>query len=128
MPDLERDLRALGHELAFPPTPDLVARVRARTVVPHRRPAWRPLAILLAALAVAVGIAFAVPAARSAILHAFDIGGVHVQLVDRLPERPLRHVRIPGRRTSLGDARRAVGFGFGLPTAEGFDHPDEVYV
>jgi hypothetical protein len=130
MPELERDLRVLGRELAFPPTPDLVARVRARTAEPRRRPApaWRRLAIVVAALAVAVGIAFAVPAARSAILHAFGIGGVRVQLVDRLPERPLEHARIPGRRTSLGDARRAVRFAFGVPTAEGFDHPDEVYV
>jgi hypothetical protein len=130
MPDLVRDLRALGRELVFPPTPDLVTRVRARTEEPPRRrvQAWRPLAIALAVLAVAVGIAFAVPAARSAILHAFGIGGVRVQLVDRLPTRPLGHARIPGRRTSLADARRAVGFGFGVPTAEGFDHPDEVYV
>jgi hypothetical protein len=132
MPDVERDLRALGRELAFPPTPDLVAAVRARTAERRGtfglRPAWRPLAVALAVVAVAFAIAFAVPAARSAILHAFGIGGVRVELVDRLPERPLTVARIPGRRTTLGAARTAVTFRFGVPAADGFEHPDEVYV
>jgi hypothetical protein len=130
MPDLERDLRALGGELAFPPTPDLVTAVRARTAEPRRRfaGAGRPLAIILAALAVAVAIAFAVPAARSAILRVFGIGGIRVQLVDRLTEHPLGRARIPGRPTTLEAARAAVAFDFGVPAADGFDDPDEVYV
>lgn len=130
MPDLERDLRALGGQLAFPATPDLVTAVRARTAEPRRRfaGAVRPLAIVLAVLAVAIAIAFAVPAARSAILHAFGIGGIRVQLVDRLPEHPLGRARIPGRPTTLEAARAAVAFDFRVPAADGFDDPDEVYV
>lgn len=92
MTELERALVALGHELEFPAAPDLAASVGARL---HRRQ-WpgrrRPLALALAVVLVAFGIAMAVPPARSAILDFFHIGAVTVEQVDTLPaaqERPL---------------------------------------
>jgi hypothetical protein len=89
MSELERALVALGSELEFPPTPDLVGPVRARLA---RRPRWRMLAAAVALLAVAFGIAMAVPQARSAILRFFHIGAVTVERVETLPHaarRPL---------------------------------------
>src|SRR5215211_7947345 len=90
MTELEQALVALGRELEFPPTPDVVGAVRER-LEPRR--AWRrPLVFALAALVVAFGIAMAVPPARSAILEFFHIGAVSVERVETLPpaqERPL---------------------------------------
>src|SRR5438105_2103223 len=89
MPELERALVALGSELEFPATPDLVGPVRRRLA---RRAPWCVLAFALALLAVAFGIAMAVPQARSAILRFFHIGAVTVERVETLPraeQRPL---------------------------------------
>jgi hypothetical protein len=89
MTELERALVALGAELEFPPTPDLTGAVRARL---ERRRWFRPLVFAVAALVVGVGIALAVPPARSAILRFFHIGAATVEKVETLPpaqQRPL---------------------------------------
>jgi hypothetical protein len=89
MTELERALVALGNELEFPPTPDLVGAVRERL----RRRRWRrPLVFAIALGALALGIALAVPPARSAILRFFHLGAATVERVETLPparERPL---------------------------------------
>jgi hypothetical protein len=82
MTELERALLQLGHELEFPPEPDLRGRVRERIV---RRRWVRPLAFAVALVVVAFGIAMAVPQARSAILDFFHIGAVTIQRVETLP-------------------------------------------
>jgi hypothetical protein len=90
MTELERALLAVGRELDFPPQPDLAAAVRAR--LEKRRFRWRSALFAAAALFVAIGIAMAVPPARSAILRLLHIGAVTVERVDTLPaarERPL---------------------------------------
>jgi hypothetical protein len=128
---LERVLRELGGVLAFPPAPDLVAGVRARIAErPPRRllPQRRTLIVALAALAAAIGIAFAVPPARSAILRVLGVGGVRIELADKLPERPLGGARIIGNRVGLAEARRRVDFRLRVPGREGFDHPDSVHL
>src|SRR5919202_5784051 len=87
MPELERELRALAAQIAYPLTPDLAAAVRQRVQAQPRRRAWaRPLAVAIAVAAVAIGAAFAVPPARTAILRFFGIGAVRIHFVDRLPE------------------------------------------
>src|SRR5437763_2987970 len=90
MTELERALVALGGELEFPPTPDLVDAVRERL---RRRRSWvRPLVFAVALGALAVGVALAVPPARSAILKFFHVGSATVERVGTLPraqERPL---------------------------------------
>src|SRR5919198_2053071 len=94
MTELERALLGLGEEIEFPPAPDLVPRVRER-LEPRgfdlfaRRNA---VAVALALLVVAFGIAMAVPQARSAILRFFHIGAATVERVETLPraeQRPL---------------------------------------
>jgi hypothetical protein len=122
----------MGAEIAFPPTPDLAAAVAARIAERPRRRTWltprRPLVVALAALVVAVGIAFAVPPARSAILRVFGVGGVRIELVDELPERPVTGARVLGDRVDLGEAPRRVDFPVAVPRRDGFDEPDAVYV
>src|SRR5919201_2152062 len=87
MTELERALLGLGEEIDFPAAPDLVTRVRER-LEPRgfdlfaRR---NVVAVALAVLVVAFGIAMAVPQARSAILRFFHIGAVTVERVETLP-------------------------------------------
>jgi hypothetical protein len=91
MTELERALAAVGQELELPPQPDLVAGVRAR-LERRRLFGWRVLALAAALVAVAFGIAMAVPPARSAILRFFHLGAATVEQVDTLPparQRPL---------------------------------------
>jgi hypothetical protein len=89
MNELERALVRLGDDLVFPETPDVAAAVRARLQQepPARRwaPSRRALVVAFAALAVAVGAAMAVPAARTAILEFFGLRGATVTRVDTLP-------------------------------------------
>lgn len=97
MTELERALVALGGDLDFPDTPGVWHQVEKRI----RRRRWqRPAVLALVAAALAVGIAFAVPPARSAILKFFHVGSVTVERVDTLP---------PAQRgsfaTGLGPAR-----------------------
>jgi hypothetical protein len=78
------DLRSL--EIAWPETPEF------RFELAPRRRARRPLAVAVVVALAAVAAAFAVPQSRGAILRFFDIGGVTIVRVDRLPpaeERPL---------------------------------------
>ena len=91
MTELEHALRELGRALELPPAPDVAGRVAAR-IGPRRRLPVRRIALALAAIAVAVGIAFAVPPARSAILRFLGFGAVRIERVETLPaarERPL---------------------------------------
>lgn len=88
MAELEHELRALADALDWPATPAL----SFRPVAAGRRRRARTLVAVLAVLAVAVTVALAVPASRSAILRVFDLDGVTVERVGSLPpaeERPL---------------------------------------
>ncbi|HKP19789.1 MAG TPA: hypothetical protein VJT84_15035 [Gaiellaceae bacterium] len=80
----ERELQALAAHIDFPAERDLAPAVRARLA--PRRGRRRALVVVLAAVAVAIGVAFAVPPARSAILRFFHIQGVTVEVVDKLPQ------------------------------------------
>lgn len=94
--DLERDLRALRVE--WPATPVFALELR------HRR---RRLPLVAVAIALAaVAVAFAVPQSRASILHFFDIGRVHVRVVDTLPPTRERSLSTGlGTRVSLQEAR-----------------------
>src|SRR5690242_19356175 len=97
MTELERALVALGNELDIPATP--AVRHGGEQRLQRRR--WiRPAVFALAAGVVAVGIAMAVPPARSAILKFFHIGSVTVERVDTLPPAQTRPFA-----TGLGPAR-----------------------
>jgi len=109
MTELERALVQLGRELDLPPEPDLRSRVRERI---ERRPRYRrALVPALALLLVALGIAFAVPDARSAILRFFHIGSATIERVETLPparERPLTAGLGPALSLRDAEARSGV--------------------
>jgi len=117
----EQELRALAAWIEFPEDRDLAPAVRARLRGrPSRR---RAVVVVLATALAAVGIAFAVPPARSAILRTFHLQGVRIEYADRLPvvrTAPL-DLGIPIRSA---DAEQTAGF---RPLASGLlGAPDEV--
>jgi hypothetical protein len=127
---LELRLRALGHELELPAEPDLAAGVLQRLSLSGARPFhWRRAAALaLALLAVAVATAFAVPQARTAILHFFHLGGATVIRVETLPPAVERS-QAGGLGTPLprDEAERRLGFRLLVPPFKG-EGPSRVYV
>jgi hypothetical protein len=127
--ELERELRSLGEALAFPAAPDLVPSVRARLAAePARRPVFRrPLVVALAALALSVVAAMAVPPARTAILEFLHIQGATVERVDEPPEvtRVDLGLAVP---VSLEEARARLAFEPLVPDFPGLGPPDAIYV
>ena len=104
---LERELAALGSEIDYPPTPDLVTRVRGELAGPATS-GWRLLGLrrlrlsvvlALVALMVAVGLAAAV---------FYGLGGLRIVFVQQLPSVAPETVA-PG---SLG-----AGLGLGQDTS-----------
>jgi len=113
MTALEQQLRALP--VAVPDAPDVAPAVLVRL---EGRPfPWRRAAVLaLAVLAVAIAAAFAVPQARTTILHWFHIGGATIERVETLPPAVERsQAGGLGRPMSLKEAEQAVGFQLMLP-------------
>src|SRR2546430_9291956 len=107
MTELERALVALGRELDIPAGPDLGSRVRERI---ERKPRRRRVAVLALALLVALGIALAVPPARSAILRLCHIGSVTIERVETLPHAQERSlVAGLGPPLSLREAEKIAG-------------------
>ena len=123
MTELERALVLLGEELAFPPAPDVSVRVLARVAEPPPRRRRRALVLVVAALAVAIGAAFAVPQARTAILDFFGLRGATVQRVETLPVVPPRTAQALdlGRELEPEELEGAL-----VPSALG--PPDAAYV
>ena len=116
MSSLEQRLQELGRELAFPAEPDLSADVR-NTGRPFP---WRRVALAAAVVAVALGAAFAVPQARTAILRWFHLRGVTVERVETLPEAQERSSAGGlGPRLTLEQAQRRLGFRLLLPQLDG---------
>jgi hypothetical protein len=122
--ELERELRAL--QLEWPSEPELAPRVRARLAT-ERRPrfGWRGVAAVAVALvAIAIGAAFAVPSARSAILRWLGLEHVRVVRVETLPPAHKLASADLGTRTTMAGAARRADFGLlRLPQP-----PDSVYV
>jgi len=87
MTELERALVAVGSELEFPQSRDAWPRIADRL---QRRRWVRPAVFALVVGALALGIALAVPPARSAILKFFHIGSVTVERVETLPSAQTR--------------------------------------
>jgi len=106
MTELERALARL--DIDWPETPafDL-----------SRRPARRRWPVIIALAAVlAVGAAFAVPSARSAILRFFHLRGVSIERVETLPAAAQRSLRASlGTPISRDAAEQLLGRPFALP-------------
>jgi hypothetical protein len=128
VPDLERELSALGRGPLFPPTPDLAAAVAARIEADSRvapqprreraRPAGRTLALAGGiALLLAGSVVAAVPAARDAVSDLLGLGAVTIERTTAPPPSPSAepeplHL---GPRVSLAEARRTVDFRILVP-------------
>jgi hypothetical protein len=127
--DLEQRLLALGADLAYPTEPDLAPAVLARLETRPRRPfPWRAVSVAVAVLAVAIGTAFAVPQARTAILRWFHLRGATVERVQTLPPAVERsQAGGLGRPMRLEQAEQIVGFQLLLPPFKGAG-PQRVYV
>lgn len=132
---LERDLRLLGGESAWPETPDLaravverVSGAPAASRVLRRGWALRPLALAaLGLLIVAGSVMAASPSARDAVLELLGLRGATVERRERLPEPLPRGSRpVLGTRLSLAEARRAVSFPVLVPRELG--PPDRVHL
>ena len=130
MTALELQLRALGHELDFPPEQDLAPAVLDQLSLSGARPfPWRRAAALAFALvAIAVAAAFAVPQARTAILRFFHIGGETIIRVETLPSA-VERAQAGGLGTpfSRAEAERRLGFHLVLPRFKGAE-ANRVYV
>jgi hypothetical protein len=130
--ELELQLRALSGEIDFPPGPDLRARVRAELGERRSRRAFLPrrtLVIALAALAVAIGAAFAVPPARTAILEWLGLRGVEIRRVAEPPTAPTTPVGADlglGVHVTLAEAKRRASFRVVAPKLDSLAAP-EVY-
>ena len=128
MAELERDLRALGAAIELPAERALVPGVRARLAEPSLAHwAWlRPLALALVLAVVALGIAFTVPDARSAILRFLGLQGVRIEFVQKLPEVPIATTLDLGERTTLEEARSHLSYR--VLTSPLLGSPDAVYL
>ena len=128
MTSLEVRLRALGHELDIPSERDLAPAILQRLEGHRPFPLRRAAALALALVAIAVGAAFAVPQARSAILRFFHIGGEKIIRVETLPPAVERSEAAGfGTPLSRAEAERTLGFRFMLPRFHG-GRPDRIYV
>lgn len=113
MAELERELRALADALDWPATPPVSFRP-----APVARRRTKPLVAALAALTLAVAVALAVPASRSAILRVFDLGSVTVERVGSLPPAEERSLAAGlGPRVGRARALTALGAPIRLPAA-----------
>ena len=115
MSELERALTALGAEVEWPEAPPFELRLEG---APRRR-GRRPLALALAAVLVAIGIAFAVPPARSAILDLFHLGGVTVEASRTSPAATRAVGAALGSPVSAAEAEQVLGEPFALPRVNG---------
>ena len=124
MAELERELIVLGSYIDLPGESDLWPGIAARL---ERRPTSRRLrlaVVVVAAVATAIGVAFAVPPARSAILRFLGLESVAIIRVDRLPPAASGPGAV-GARVSLAEAKRLLPFRLLLPDT---GTPDGIYV
>ncbi|HLZ68680.1 MAG TPA: hypothetical protein VKV26_02105 [Dehalococcoidia bacterium] len=146
--ELARALRELAGALAFPPEPELAARVRAslpqRRQARRPRPFWAPrpaagwlagAALLFVALLAGLALLLS-PSARNAVADRLGLRGVHITLAPSLTPHP-RPSATPagspaatalqlGEPVSLAEAEAAAGFRVFVPAALGA--PNAVYL
>jgi hypothetical protein len=132
--ELERELVALGDDVAWPRTPDLAAMVQARIASQPRgraRRTWLPgrlapaLAVLLVVLVALGALLAASPGVRATLRDWLGIGAVAVKRVDRLPDlAPARQLAL-GRRVTAAAAARHLGHP--VLSVRALGPPDAIY-
>jgi hypothetical protein len=131
--ELERELLALGDDIAWPPTPDLAAAVRTRIAGEPRRerrallpPRLAPALIAVLVVLVVLGALVAASSdVRATLRDWLGIGAVAVERVDRLPELPAATKLELGRRVTAAQAARHLGHP--LLTVRALGAPDAIY-
>jgi hypothetical protein len=139
--DLERALRDLRANLAFPPTPDLAGTV-SRRIAEQPRGGWRSVrAVLWRPVPIRRSLVLAIAALLLLVGAAIGLGlglsGLRLVPVSSLP--PTVPTMSPpsgppgsglglGEQTTLEAARSAVQFTVRVPTAAGLSTPDTVYL
>jgi hypothetical protein len=138
MSELERELRALGRQLDFPPPPDLVSALRpqldlveTRRLRAARPFAWRTrraLVLALVLVGLAAATALAIPPVRDAISDLLGISGVTIERTTAPPPKatPQPEQRLLGHPSSLASAARSLAFRPIVPSALG--RVDAVYL
>ncbi|HEV2259970.1 MAG TPA: hypothetical protein VGS06_43230 [Streptosporangiaceae bacterium] len=136
---VESELRAVGRDLEVPPARDLTVVVRQRlegravrrhhvpglrTSALRRRPVWRAVLVVVAALLAAL---IATPQGRAVVNHVFRFAGIELRQGPGPVGSPVRSPSLPGERsTALEKARHRVSFPILVPTALG--QPTQVVV
>jgi hypothetical protein len=136
---VESELRAVSRDLEVPSARDLTTVVRQRLEGPavrrhhvpglrtsalRRRPVWRAVLVVVAAL---LAVLIATPQGRAVISHVFRFGGVELRQGPGPVSSPVRSPSLPGERsTPLEKARHQVSFPILVPTALG--QPTQVVV
>ena len=136
---VESELRAVGRDLDVPPARDLTVVVRQRlerravrryhvpglrTGALRRRPVWRAVLVVVAAL---LAVLIATPQGRAVINHVFRFAGIELRQEPGPVGSPARSPSLPGERsTALEKARHQVSFPILVPTALG--QPTQVVV
>ncbi len=119
MSELERSLRTLASEIEWPQTPHVRLELAGRAR-PRRVPR---LAAAVVLIAIAIGVAFAVPQARSAILRFFHLGGVTIERVGTLPSARERALTAGlGTLVTRSEGERALVGPVRLPPVRGQVH------
>jgi hypothetical protein len=97
----ESELATLGHEVAWPATPDMATRVGALLTAPPRR--RRPRVLRLVLVVLPAGTVLAVSSdARDALRDWLGLDGVEIRLVETLPPTPPASP-VPGADLRLGE-------------------------
>lgn len=150
--ELEQALVSLGADIAYPPTRDLVRRVRQQIETPSPRGlsqvqigAVRLAIAVAAALLLVSGFLALFPTARTAIANRLGLPGVVIRYLPFVPSptatptpaptpRPTK-TPIPiglrlhlGERMTLAAARARVAYRVLTPTLASLGPPDEVYL
>ena len=138
--DLEQALTDLAPRVAYPPTPDLAATIRARIAAESApsRPGWswpallRPRRLAIAALAlliIAIGALAVSPELRTAVAKRLGIHGIEIIFVDETPTpaaTPVGTTLLLGEPMTLAEAQSRVSYAIQVPAKLG--PPDEVYL
>ena len=138
--DLEQALTDLAPRVAYPPTPDLAATIRARIAAEpaESRPGWswpallRPRRLAIAALAlliIAIGALAVSPELRTAVAKRLGIHGIEIIFVDETPTpaaTPVGTTLLLGEPMTLAQAQTRVSYVIQVPAELG--PPDEVYL